>query len=112
MSKFIDSLVSKDTGKLNYPQGRLQFKIDEIPEFTYMMDNPQSEYRFEVNWGVMVRCYPKDLAKITENVLHQLKRDVYGEFYDKILSLERAMYEANEEKMLEYLRDLKKIIME
>lgn len=109
MSKFIDAVTAELTGNRRAVLGPLtvvQHWSDVFnPAMTY-------EYDIGVTWKVRTHCEKAALQHVTRNVLRHLREDVYGEFRDRILRLERAVYEHDREKILMETRDLVREVME
>ena len=103
MSNFIDNIQQKFTGR----------HLAKIPHFTPIETlsatvdcRPMSyerlkEYHFEVTWRMKVNIPEEKGAEevMFANVLHQLKRDIYGDFIDDLLALERAVYGGEDKKV-------------
>ena len=110
MSKFIDSLESELTGK----------KKAKLSNFTYkrqLINDPlgydvlaKKEYVFHFRYMRRVFIEENYLNDVTKNIIKDIKLTIYGDFYNAILRLERALYEGDEEKSLMIMRDIQREI--
>lgn len=112
MSKFIDAVTAELTGN-RYPvlehMTIVQKWSDDATAFNSAMTY---EYDIGVTWKVRTHCDKAALQHVTRNVLRQLREAVYGEFRDRVLRLERAVWEHDREKILMETRDLVREVME
>ena len=105
MSRFIDHVRAKMTGQ----------KVAVVPELAVTVDKEVlpfpddfalTQYDIGVEWKSRTHCRPVDLPHVIDNVVKQLREDVYGEFRHTALEIQRAAYERNYEKMHALIREL------
>lgn len=106
MSKFIDAVgASLREGKRATRQPFAPLKASETyitaPEFRLL-----NEYRMGVYWERSGFCDPKDLPMLRENGIKELRDAVYGDLRSRILALERAVYEQDNEAARSCIRDI------
>jgi hypothetical protein len=105
MSKFIDAVGAElHTGRKYNLMEPLSVTMDVADPIG---DGMLLEYRVGVKWGRVVHCKPKDSMRILDNVVLELRHEVYGELWSTIIRLERAIYERDEQEMLSAIRDIK-----
>ena len=111
MSKFIDKLMTRDTGRRHavdphvYVCSALNEKSAKPPEF-YLL----KEYEFKCVWCVRFNCREEDVEFALANTRRRLMEDVYGEFYGKIMDLEKAFFEWDRDAMSEIIHQIKEKI--
>jgi len=111
MSNFIDNIQEKFTGR--YFQKIRAFRpLERLTAETAMLPvlhDRYMEYIFEVHWKLKVNIAeedPKAKEYMFANALHQLKRDVYGDFVDDLIALERAIYSGEDKVALQLVKRL------
>ena len=110
MSRFIEAVEAKLTGKeeVIYPPLKVSFTEGHGPVWPDRL----KQYEIGVRWTVYVRCDPERLDSVMTNVTRELREVVYGSFRDRIIRLERAMYEYDLETMYREVRDLLREVLE
>jgi hypothetical protein len=105
MSKFIDAV----TAELGYRKKHILPPLTVTKEFredSPMLVDSLSEYKIEVRWKVTGYCKPNELHIVQENVIRELREVVYGDFKDRIIRLERAVYERDDKVAQMEIRDI------
>lgn len=110
MSKFIDKIEAQLTGRNNAVYGPIKTELltTEISIDSFNIDNPliTREYKIGVGWYQKVSCRPEDLKHVLKNVVSELTEEIYGDLRNRIIRLERAMYEYDINKMRMVIRDI------
>ena len=105
MSKFIDKIESQLTGKekIKYSQLHAEFKQipHDISEYCKL-----KEYVIGIEWKRKIQCEPKVLTLMIENCIRELREEIYGDIKERILRLERAVYEEDNKKAHQEMRDI------
>lgn len=110
MSRFIDAIRASKTGRRAAILEPLSCGICKVEPILDVFQTTE-EYEFKVEWMVRAFCQHNDFDAMMENIHRQLKEAVYGEFRNRILRLERAIYEQDREKVLMETRDIVREIM-
>lgn len=103
MSKFIDKIRSQLTGVRSARMGPLRASVKVVDSIDYDLNH---EYDISVKWGRKVSCRPKDLEPVIDNVIRELREEIYGDIRSRIRRLELAVYEGNEKEMCVEIRDI------
>lgn len=90
MSKLLDEVKSQMTGNRKYiitPMVSVQTGIEEfhIPDYAY-------EYEIKATFGARVHCQKRDLQRVQDNIIRQLKDDMYGHLRRRMMQLEISLY--------------------
>ena len=106
MSKFMEAVEAKLTGQ----------RVAIIPELVVTQDydslvplatqEDAIQYDIGVAWKVRTHCKPRDVPAVTENVIRQLREEIYGQFRWRAIQIQRAAYEQDREKLHMHIRDL------
>lgn len=104
MSKFLDAVEAKITGRKTAPMWPLEpvSVTQNVKEIAFTLSN---QYDIGVHWKVRVTCAPDDLQNMLRNVKQQLRMAIYGEFREVLLRLERALYENDRKSALHELTE-------
>lgn len=102
MSEFIKHIKSEILHK-NRPQ-----RFMPLRSVSKIIDEPisvniQRLYEIKVEWATRGYCEPRHFDKYFRNVVRELREAIYGEFRDKLIVLERAIYEQEVEPALKAL---------
>lgn len=111
MSKFIDNIVADPTGQHCYVPEAMKMTMEETEDSLYQ-HIMLKEYNVGVRWNIKFRCEEGHVEEGLRNVIEKLKRDVYGELYDKVSDIEQAYYEHDRDAMLKHIRALKKEVFD
>jgi hypothetical protein len=106
MSKFLDAVEAKLHGSRRmamWPMEPLSVTREVTTPASY---TALQNYEIGVHWKVRLSCDPKDLQPALKNVMRELQEAVYGEFRSRIIRLERAILEHDEQKARSEVRDL------
>lgn len=57
-------------------------------------------------WRSRVACEPKDLGVAIDSVVRELRDAIYGDIRQRIIRLERAVYEQDRDAILTETRDI------
>ena len=108
MSKLIDSIKGDLTGK-KYPSHRLIHATIERSKdpITYDLLN---EYQITFGGKILAKCKPEARQGMLENVVRQIREEIYGDLKNRIIKLERAYYEEDNKTFMEQIRDINREI--
>lgn len=107
MSKFIDGLEAQWTGRVKPEIPRLVTSVLKMGDPCGMQEFTRlREYTIETAFIQNVTCDPKDLNRMLEIEKRRLARAMYGEFIDRLIMLERAIYGQELEDAHSILRDI------
>lgn len=112
MSKFIDAVKEQFTGNVSMIFEPLKTTLKDISSTSIEDPRNMREYNIEVRWGSVVECEPRDLSNMLKNFIRELKEVVYGDLRNRIIDLERSLYQHDEEKMRMLMRDILREIFE
>lgn len=105
MSQFIDAVKSEMlTGRKANFSPMLTVKKD-YKETPSNFDD-LTEYRIAVEWVQTGHCKRTELAPMIDNVVRALRKAVYGDIEQRIIRLERAIYEQDRDSVLSEIRDI------
>ena len=105
MSKFIDNIQEKWTGRRKAPMWFPLKATAEVQPSRPHLHNVR-EYEFSAEWKSVVSCEPQDVPHVLKNVKRQLQDAVYGEMRPRLLRLEQAIYDYDRETALSELHDM------
>jgi hypothetical protein len=110
MSKFIDNIKAKFTGRERMASSPVMtMTADRAISDNAYFSNPVPilrEYTISVGYHQKVYCRPSELDRVMDTYIRALKREVYGEFLDRVSKIEIAVYEDDRDAALAHLRDL------
>lgn len=109
MSRFIEALRAERTGFERPVYTPLTLKVTELNLDRFRTSD---EYEFKVEWKIVAHAERSLFDPLFKNVLLQLREFVYGEFRDRVLRLQQAVLEQDQEKALMEARDLIRVVME
>ena len=107
MSKFIDQV------KAELLTGRKSIYLPLEVSQTFdpsINDDRLSEYKVSVGWIVKCYCKQNEIPVMQESVIRELREAVYGDLYQRIIRLERAIYDRNDKLAQMEMRDIVKEI--
>ena len=98
MSKFINNIKAELTGKRTVdPIPLLQVSVNASRESVY---STHLQYTISVEYGIKVSCLPEDIGKMKDNLIAQLRDEIYGDFRKKAYALQRAAYSGSREEII------------
>lgn len=109
MSKFIDNIGARFMGRTTKVMPQLSAKCEKLPGFPHSnlgADIDLGQYYLGVEYREIVTCRPEELRVLRERFIRQLTQDIYGDFWESLIALERAVYERNFTKSQEILKDI------
>jgi hypothetical protein len=111
MSRFLDAIRAGRTGRraailepLSCGVRKVESRLDPF--------QTTEEYEFKVEWRARAFCQQQDFDGMMKNIYRELQEVVYGDLRERILRLERAIYEQDRAKVLVATRDIMREIME
>ena len=110
MSKVIDNIRGDLTGKrFASTYGRL---IGATIDADYKKLSSQELVEYEIIFGgkIITKCRTEDRYNMLNNVVRQIREELYGDIKNRIINLERAFYEENYQEVQSQLRDIMKEI--
>jgi hypothetical protein len=110
MSKFVEAIEAQLTGRHEYLPQDLKDRLHASLTKIEIDSDTLSCYRIGVQWGKIVRCRDEDIGNLIENLIKQLKIDLYGDIREHILAMERAFYERKEDEMRSQIHKILKIV--
>lgn len=94
MSKLLNEVKAQLTGHRKalhqLPMVSATLDRDKAPNLDF---RDAYEYEIQVVFGAKVYCQPEELTTMIKNVMRQLQRDVYDDFIQLLLELEREVHE-------------------
>lgn len=105
MSRFLEALRMELTDRKKACLEPLSVVATYTPELAIDIRTMQ-ECDFRIEWRVKAFCAPKDRQHMLKNVYREVQEAVYGHLRDRLLMLERAIYEEDQDKVRMHLRDL------
>ena len=111
MSKFIDAIECELTGRKFAGRTRsianlcIDSGIETPVNFSELV---------QVNVGLTYRtttsCRKKDIPHVKENFIREAKHAIYGEFYEELINVERALYSEEYDLAIQHIRKIYKSI--
>ena len=105
MSRLIESIKADLTGKRIASKHNLIKADIEVMEPGYI-----TEYKIHFGGVIQVHCKPKDINLMLDNVIRQIREEIYGDIKNRIIRLERAYYMEDDKTIRSELRDINKEI--
>lgn len=106
MSKFIDHITETMLHNRRYKPECLTVAVTRPDDMAAISARVQTQFDIRVSWGRRVFCEPRDLPFIKGNVIRELRHEIYGDMYQQLLDLERAIYSCDRDAALTGIRDL------
>lgn len=111
MSKFIDHLFSEIIGR-KYAREKVPSTLDMSYTTTEISCPPQIiSYVFKAEWRLEASGTSDEYDKLHKIAKEALYRAIYGEFFDKVIELELALYDQDLKTAKKLLRELKEGMM-
>jgi hypothetical protein len=103
MSSFIDAIIMQLTGnvKIGY---KTPLKVGV--EIETNLKTLLNEYNINVTWNRKCFCEKHDIEDLFKNVIRELRNNIYGDLYQKIMRLERYIYTQEDVKAKMEIRDI------
>jgi hypothetical protein len=114
MSRFIEAIRHRMTGRkfpLLEPLSVVMNRRKDGEQLEAHDFRTADEFEYEVAWRVRVKCEQPEANLIGNSVLRELREAVYGDLRDRIIRLERAVYEQDRERILMETRDIVNLVM-
>lgn len=108
MSKFIKDMFCEKGDKKPYSkeiqiQGELSMRNDVQELFPFTI-----EYTFNANWQMVAAGKADEYEHLHKIALKALKRNIYGEFFDKLTELELSLYDRDIKSAKILVQEIKK----
>jgi hypothetical protein len=107
MSKFIDAVKAEvlygydKLSRQKIPALKITEEINKP-----LLHNIMRRYSIGVGYKWVLEVRPEDVPFMKDNIIRELRDLVYGDFREKLLKLERAVYEQEYLEAQELIRDL------
>jgi hypothetical protein len=103
MSKFIEQVRAKLTGQrvAVMPELSVTEMVEEVFKDTSVL-----QYDIGVEWKIRTHCAPQAVPHVLDNVVRQLREEIYGQFRRRAIEIQRSAYEQDYNKMHMHIRDL------
>jgi len=107
MTKMIDNVKAEFTGNRKMGMGSLRSILitNDVP-CPLGMSPELKEYVAHVEWVAKFYCDPENLQPMLESIIRELREAIYGELKERIIRLERAVYEEDRDKIVMEIRDI------
>ena len=108
MSKFIEKIEHRATEQVKAEYSRLKYKDSLNVDVVKTFDEHKRlyEYDFSVKFGKKMYCRTQDINVMYDNIIHELKEEIYGDIRNRILRLERAIYGQDNDRALMEIRGI------
>jgi hypothetical protein len=104
MSRFIDNVQAQFTGQKRVKKTPLSVSIEDVSVIE--MPVLQKEYEIGVTYKRRIWCEHKDLPRMMDNLIRDLRHEIYADIKNRVSRLERAVYANDEEKIMPEIRDI------
>lgn len=94
----IDAIRVELTGRKSYLKEDFDITFDSRP--TRDHHPTLNEYKIGVEWGFSTTCKERHLPAMIKNCSRMFKDAIYGDFKDRLLKLERLVYEGKREESI------------
>jgi len=109
MSKFIENLRMIKTRRMVAIPGPITFELETF-RTGHTGSDSMPEYRLTSAFRQSFVCAPEDLGRVLESGTRQLKELFYGDLREKLIRVERALWETNILKARDAIREVMKEI--
>jgi len=105
MSRLIESIRADLSGRRFASEHHLIRADIEVIEPGYI-----TEYKIHFGGAIQVHCKSKDINLMLDNVIRQIREEIYGDIKNRIIRLERAYYMEDDKTVRSELRDINREI--
>ena len=106
MTEIIDNLKADMTGKRRVRREPYRVTVTDDTVSPVVPPTPLHEYNISFSWKQRIHCLPKDLDKLLDNTIKEIKEVIYGDSRKRLLELERFIYAGEQQKAEMVIRDL------
>ena len=104
MSKFIDSIQSRMTGKRVLDPIIPLLSVQE--DYNRIVYSAKVEYAIEVRYGSRVVCSSEELSAAKESIVRSLREEIFGEFRKKAMQVQRVTYSGSRQDIQKAVDEL------